>query len=297
MRNRILFGALWALLLLNPGVIFADSATPNTTFVLKRLNSFGGLGFGDGQLHKPGHILGVQQSLFVIDTHNQRIQRFRPDGVFEYSFKKILDEDGQNAVMDEPFGLAADNRGALYVTDVGANVIYVFDFNGRYQKTLGGFGLSGAKFNQPRSAAVDLQGFLYVADTGNHRILKLDGNGTPVFEIPTVEGGLRSPLDIRVDDNNQIYVLDGQGIKTYDELGRFHATVLKVESASAFAQDKDRTYVAFDQPPHVEIYDKNYRLIFSVDAGLKKPVAVFAQGNHLYVSDAGLNEVIVYEMD
>jgi hypothetical protein len=111
------------------------------------------------------------------------------------------DGTGSAAHFFEPFGVAVDSAGNVYVAErsnqtirqvtpagvvttlAGNNTIY----NGGEQ--LGGdtdgTGIS-ARFNNPRGVAVDSGGNLYVADTGNNTIRK----GTPALLIDTSAGSL-----------------------------------------------------------------------------------------------------------
>jgi hypothetical protein len=87
-------------------------------------------------------------------------------------------------------GIAADGKGALFVTDRGAHTVRRVSLAG-VVTTFGGVagtnGLNddtgmGARFDSPQGIAIDTNGVIYIADTGNNRIVK----GTPIW--PAVVG-------------------------------------------------------------------------------------------------------------
>ncbi len=91
-------------------------------------------------------------------------------------------------------GLAIGPRGAIYIADRTANLVYIYNpgdqrprvFAGNSQAGFSGDTgpATGAQLYRPGGLAVDGQGNLYIADSGNNRIRKVDGNGT----ITTVAG-------------------------------------------------------------------------------------------------------------
>lgn len=103
-------------------------------------------------------------------------------------------EDGAraDARFNEPWGLAADASGNIYVADAGNNTIRKISANGTVSTFAGATGTAGsadgpgtaARFNHPQGLAVDLAGNVYVADTGNHIVRKI----TPTGMVTTLAG-------------------------------------------------------------------------------------------------------------
>ena len=96
-----------------------------------------------------------------------------------------------------PNGLALDEQGNLFISDIGAHCIFKLDRRGRLTVVAGtgeaGFSGDGgpaklARLRSPHDLLVDPQGNLLVADTGNQRIRRIDGRGT----ITTVAGDGRA---------------------------------------------------------------------------------------------------------
>src|SRR6478672_8246490 len=75
--------------------------------------------------------------------------------------------DGQ---FNDPWGVAIDSSGSVYVADYGNNRIQKFDSNGKFITKWGTPGSDDGKFSGPAGVAVDSSGNVYVADLANDRI-------------------------------------------------------------------------------------------------------------------------------
>ncbi|MGE4170768.1 MAG: NHL repeat-containing protein [Candidatus Margulisiibacteriota bacterium] len=268
-----------------------------TSFSVTYLDAFGSFGFNEGQFNTPGHIAVLQKSVLVADTHNHRIQRFLTSGTFEYSFKTIQDDDSPNGQLDSPFGLATDPLRGIFVSDIGSSVVYGFDTYGSYLQKIGGFGAIGVKFNEPVALAIDLQGFLYIVDRKNQRITKCDASGAKLFQVPQAEGNLTNPSDIIVFDDGQFWVLDDQGVKSYNELGKFLGQVILTTGAAAMAIDGNKTiYLAKPEQKSVELYTPTGSLLLTLDFPFKRPLGLCISDDLLFVSDASAHQILRFKI-
>lgn len=137
----------------------------------------------------------------------------------------LSDGTAENAQFSDPYGVAQDRAGNLYVSDAGENnLIRKISADGTVMTIAGhgeGFndGLGGAaSFNTPSGIALDRAGNLYVADTGNNAIRKIDvqGNVTTVAgdgqagsrDGPGAQARFNGPLGLAVDPQGNIYVAD-----------------------------------------------------------------------------------------
>ena len=68
-------------------------------------------------------------NVYVADTENHRIQKFKSDGTFLDKWGGQGDADGQ---FNNPSGVAVDKGGNVYVADTGADRIQQFDSNGQF---------------------------------------------------------------------------------------------------------------------------------------------------------------------
>lgn len=135
------------------------------------------------------------------------------------------DGPGKRARFADPFGVARDRAGNLYVADGGDNnSIRKIAPDGSTTTLAGstegyaeGHGTAAA-FNTPSGVALDAEGNLYVADTGNNAIRKV----TPQGQVSTLAGdgmaGYRDgkgagarfngPLAVAVAADGAVYVAD-----------------------------------------------------------------------------------------
>lgn len=129
-------------------------------------------------------------------------------------------------VLRRPAGLAWDgDRSLLYVADVSAHDIKVFDGDGTHLRTLGGPGTDPGRFNAPSHLAVSRQG-VYVTDTFNARIQHLDPAGELLTTIGTrglYVGNLVRPKGVAVDGAGHVYVVESyyNRMLVFDAEGRF----------------------------------------------------------------------------
>jgi uncharacterized protein (TIGR03437 family) len=137
-----------------------------------------------------------------------------------------------NAEFNDPFGLALDQNGNLFVADSLNNRIRVIDSTGVINTwvgngttgSVGAYGDGGpstsASLNNPLGVAVDSFGQVYVADTGNNMIRKVTlsgtistiaGNGLPGYsgdKSVAINAELNHPADLLFDTNYNLLIAD-----------------------------------------------------------------------------------------
>lgn len=154
-----------------------NSGSVDGTGGAARFNSINGLAVGPN---------GV---LYVADTNNHTIRKVTPAGVVTTlagvaGKKGCSDGQGGQARFNQPYGLAVDAAGTIWVADRGNHAVRRITTDGSVSTPAGFPGKSGiangsgggALFQEPCSIAVDSSGAVYVADTVNHTIRK----ATPV---------------------------------------------------------------------------------------------------------------------
>src|SRR5439155_9604788 len=92
--------------------------------------------------------------------------------------------------FNEPWGIAVDAKGNIYVADTWNHRIQKFDPQGQFLKQWGGGAFEGGpspdnigKFWGPRGVAIGPDGKVYVTDTGNKRVEVFDAEGTFVGQF------------------------------------------------------------------------------------------------------------------
>jgi sugar lactone lactonase YvrE len=135
-----------------------------------------------------------------------------------------------NAYLLNPFGVAVDNHGSLFIADTGNYRIRKVDTNGIITTVAGngdfnefygdGWPAIYAALNYPQGVSVDTNGNLFIADTSNQRIRKVGANGiiTTVAgnggvgfsgdDVAATNTGLGFPYNMMVDSEGDLLIAD-----------------------------------------------------------------------------------------
>ncbi len=129
-------------------------------------------------------------NVYVADLDNHTIRKVTSAGVVttlagSAGQSGSTDGTGSAARFNGPHGVAVDDAGNVYVSELANHTIRKVTSVGVVSTLAGSAGLSGstdgagsaARFNSPRSVAVDGSGDVYVADSGNHTIRKVTSAG------------------------------------------------------------------------------------------------------------------------
>lgn len=177
-----------------------------------------------------GVALDASGNIIMADMSNDTIRKVTPEGVVTTlagQAGKTGSEDGfgTNARFNDPFAVAVDSAGNIYVADSGNDTIRKIDPEGTVVTLAGLAGYAGsndgstdiARFWSPHGLAVDHAGNLYVADTYNNAVRKITPTGvvTTVPEPDTANdsdkpsgNALNNPGGVAVDNAGNVYVAD-----------------------------------------------------------------------------------------
>jgi DNA-binding beta-propeller fold protein YncE len=174
------------------------------------LARWGKRGSGPGQLLAPqGIAVDKSGHVYVADTGNQRIQKFRGNGRFVKQWRTYA-RSGVRTFR--PFGIATEISGQyVYVTDDAHSRVLKFTTGGFPVRQWGSYGTGDGQFGAPRHIATDSRGFVYVVDNAGNSVKKFTQLG--VFE--NVWGGPEGenscfvgPFGIAVDYSGYLWVTD-----------------------------------------------------------------------------------------
>ncbi len=171
-------------------------------------------------------------NVIVADMSNSTIRKITPGGetttlAGQAGMSGNADGFANNARFNDPFAVAVDQAGNIYVSDSGNDTIRKINSQGTVVTLSGLAGYAGnsdgntdtARFWNPQGLAVDSTGNVYVADTGNNTVRKI----TPTGVASTVPGlasagdpagttggdvQLASPGGVAVDDAGNVYIAD-----------------------------------------------------------------------------------------
>lgn len=192
-----------------------------------------------------GIVADASGNLFVIEKSNNLIRKIASNktvstfaGGGGTTNAGYADGNGTAAKFNQPYDIALDTSGNLYVADTFNNLIRKVSNTGVVSTFAGGAGgtIAGnangvgtaATFNGPRGLAVDSAGNVYVADKYNNLIRKITSTGA----VSTLAGGaggtiagsangvgtaasFDNPYDVEVDGLGNVFVAD-----TYNNLVR-----------------------------------------------------------------------------
>jgi streptogramin lyase len=172
-------------------------------------------------------------TVYVADAGNNTIRKITPDAVVvtfvgTAPVSGSIDGIGAAARFNNPFGVARDSSGNLFVADTGNHTIRKITPAGAvttFAGTAGAFGATDgigamARFYLPTGVAVDSLGNVFVADFNNRTVRKIDPSGlvttfagAPGNNTGSVDGiggaaRFNTPTGIAVDGSNNLYVTD-----------------------------------------------------------------------------------------
>jgi sugar lactone lactonase YvrE len=251
LHGALLCACLVLLVVQSPMVVVGQSvySTPYTFTTFAGLPRVRGTNDGTGSggmFYSPaGVAVDAAGNVFVADSGDESIRKVTPDGVvttiagqpqFDQSSAPVggtNDGIGSAARFSNPFSVAVDTNGNVYVADNENNTIRKLAPDGTnwVVTTIAGQpGISGlsdgtngdALFYSPASVAVDINGNLFVSDSGNYAIRELTPVGTNwvVTTIPPLHQsgiGVGGPelvtvpfhsWGLAVDTNDNIFVAD-----------------------------------------------------------------------------------------
>lgn len=232
----------------------------------KMLTYWGSRGDADGQFgatnHHPWGSIAIdpQGNIYVPDLGNHRVQKFDSQGKFISKWGKHGDADGE---FVEPYGIAIDRKGHVYVID-GTARLQVFDNQGQFLSKFGGQGSGDGQFQSPTYITVDRRGNIYVPDSDTGRIQKFNSDGTLIAKWNATCGDSRpmNPNSIAIDGQGNAYVTDiaQARICKFDSQGRFLLSFGShgvgngelTDPAGILVDEQGNIYVSGALPPFVQ---------------------------------------------
>jgi len=229
------------LLLFTVSILLLSASIANAEVFLFK---WGSPGAGEGQFNGPhGIAIDSSDDVYVVDSGNNRVQKFTRDGTFIREWGSLGTGEGQ---FNNPIGIEADSSDDIWVADHNNHRIQKFDRNGNFLEMWGWgvqdgsstfqtctsgcqqgkVGTGNGQFNGPNGIAIDSSDDVYVVENDNNRVQKFESDG----EFITMWGGLGSgdgeftwPLEIEADSSDNIYIADHSNnrIQKFTSAGAF----------------------------------------------------------------------------
>ncbi len=284
---------------------------------------WGQAGAEPGSLQRPRAIaVAPDGSVYVADTGNHRIQHFDPDGNLLHVWGSFSGPDAVQApdgTFNEPWGVAVDSEGLVYVADTWNLRIQKFSADGTFLSKWGSFTHEGMgyQFYGPRAIAIDSRDRIFVADTGNKRITVYDPEGNYLMEIgqPGFDyGQFDEPVGLGLGPDGRLYVADtwNRRIQVFQEVqGEFvYLTEWVIDGWEGQSTDT-KPYLAVSEDGRVWITDPgNARvLVFDADGNFLFTFGLFGDdaasfalpsgiaagpSGRIFVSDTDNNRIMLF---
>jgi sugar lactone lactonase YvrE len=278
-------GAHPAVSLQRPGSVYADqfrvyvvdNTTPPRLFVFDRgertatILNITSPPSAEGNLLAPsGIVLAAGTTLFVSDAQLGRVFGYDLKGalVMVLGRGQVLSPHAGLGDLLSPSGLAVDDkRNRLYVSDMHAQQVKVFDPMGRHLFDIGNTGRPDADFKFPAALCLDRSGNVYVVDSLRLGVFIFapDGEFLRSFSLKRLlPGHSIKPKGIAVDSEGHVYVVDAvnNNVLVLEPDGRLIMTWGRTGSTRGefwiptgiFIDAYDRIYIADQMNGRVQSY-------------------------------------------
>jgi uncharacterized protein (TIGR03437 family) len=219
----------------------ADDTTP-AAYIIQTVagsdaSSDGGSALATGLSQPEGIAVDSSGNVYFADAAAQRVYKIAVDG----SLRTVagtgvggFSGDGgpaSAALLNQPYGLALDPAGNLYIADLGNARVRKIGTDGSIQTVAGGGVLPGASTGQggpatlaqlaePRNVALGADGSLYISDFGANQVYQVSIGGTLSLAAGTGTAGfsgggtsallaeLNAPAGLAVDASGALYIAD-----------------------------------------------------------------------------------------
>ena len=158
-----------------------------------------------GMFFGPRAVAVTEDEIYVVDTGNERVQVFAPDGTFLRAWGGYGSEPSQ---LIEPVGIAIDSEGRVYVADSGNARISVFARTGTPLEQWPVPAWQGNLFFEPY-LAIDPSGRLYATSSATGSVEVFDRTGQQIDSITNVGNEfLEGPIGIASAADGTIFISD-----------------------------------------------------------------------------------------
>lgn len=261
---------------------------------------------GQPQIFAKPYGVAAKGGLVVVTDTIQR-QGF----IFNLARQKVypLGSAGKEGLLTKPLGVAIGADSQIYVADVTAKKIIVYDAFGMYLQTIG----TPGEFDRPTDVAVSPDGKrVYVVDAGGidsrrHRVVVYSAEGEKLLEFGRRGAGageFNLPTQVEVAGDGAVYVLDAGNfrVQVFSADGKFQRAWGRAGRAfGEFARPRglaldsdDNVYVSDTAFRNVQIFNSKGALLLAIGGerlddrpgGLAMPADVAVdERRHVYIVD------------
>ena len=218
------------------------------------------------------------------------VQEFSPtstSGVFSSLVSLSAVQGTGVSPLSDPYGVAVDGHGNLYVADAGKNAVVEFPLNAggaSYAATgatvagVGGTGSGANQLSDPDAVALDSHGDLFVSDSGNNRVVEY--TVTPSTGAYSASGITVAGAGGTGSGSNQLngpgsLALDAEGDLFVSDAGNSRVVEYRFSSATD-------TYAASGT---------------TLASGIESPSIALGSTGNLYVGNPSSNDILEYTLN
>jgi sugar lactone lactonase YvrE len=212
----------------------------------------------------------------------------------------------------EPFGVATDPRGDLWVVDGRNDKIHKLSSAGAVVLSVGSPGSKEGHFDDPMDLAISRTGIIYVVERGNGRIQRVNIDGMFLGIVaPQAVKYVERPVAIAIDTQGGLFVLDeknervaifdkdGNPVRTFGGPGFGMGTFTKPADLDIFDTE---IFVLDSGNYRIQVFTLGGRFVREFGAegegkgDFKRARAMAVVGHTIYVSDAKLDRTQVLDI-
>ncbi|MBR2317584.1 MAG: NHL repeat-containing protein [Spirochaetales bacterium] len=258
------------------GDIYVSDFAADKVFKINRFNvitqTIGFKGIGEGALLGPKYLtLDEYDNLYVVDSGNQRINKYNTDGIILNSFGN----SGEGKLL-EPGGMIYKN-GEIFIADRKRKEIVVFDVSGNYLRAFGSDYL-----DVPYDLTIDKLGrFIIVCEK---KIWVYEPDSGLTYVMDAIGERLQRGVSISVDMEDNILVGDFNSSRLFVmslERRRYNSMYVNVER------------VISSKFPDVHLMVRVEKDDFSVPVGLtSKNITIYENNRHVPIVGLGYTQTL-----
>ena len=220
----------------------------------------------------PYMIATTDSEELVVSGHN-KISVISRDGERIRNIDTTSVRSGIRRFKLNPTGVAVDEDGNIYVTDVESNRLSKFNSDGKLVKMVGGKGDRTGQFDDPQGIALSKNNKLFVCDSYNHRIQVFDTNLKFIScfgKEGSGKGEFRQPIDLTFDPTGYVYVTDrvNDRVQVFSQNGTFLRTFGRYGSGPG-----ELAY-----PAGIHVYDD---YVYVVESGNRRVLVFYTSGEFI----------------
>ena len=272
----------------------------------------------DGGPHVVATRADVLQSPIAVttDSHHRLFVSDAGAGVvhifdFVHSTYSVL-ERGRDR-FGNPSSLAVDNHDNVYVIDMSAKNVVIYDSTGRFQSHFWKLREGEASLEDPTAIAIDRDtGLVYVCDRQRHLVMVMDDRGRLISNIGKIGGG-SEPGEFRlptlvVVEHGELFVLDAGNarIQILDTAGNFRQAIYIAyagRGTGLAVDNQSNIYVSNPVLNHIQVFGQDGQLLDTLDlstiknADFIRPSSLWVDSrNCLYVVDSQSNRIGLFQI-